>query len=209
MSLRRLRATLLVTAMSATAMAGLATAATPSKSGTATFYLRQEGCGTSATPGRLDPKKGVDDATGCGGNAGIPFDEAFHQVDGPAPEPYTSAKNGVGFKLKGSGKVVGQLAAMSWYQQPGVGGVGTVTFDVSLVAVTSKGKTIDFGSKTVSAQASPTEMVLLVPFELAVPKGVDGAVISKVILSVAQHGANLGMSAKRLDGDSWLSLPKK
>ena len=97
-----------------------------------------------------------------------------------------------------------------WSAGPAPGaGAGTVSFDVALTGVDAKGKSIDFGSTTVSGDITPGENVILVPFELTVPGTAVGAPIKSLALSVLQHGANLGFSAKHLDGDSYLVLPTK
>jgi hypothetical protein len=48
----------------------------------------------------------------------------------------------------------------------------------------------------------------MVPFTLSIPAGVHAPVRS-LVLSVFQHGTNLGFSAKHLDGDAYVVLPTK
>lgn len=191
--------------------AGVASATdAPKTSGSsATFYLRQEGCGAKAEAGRLEPKSGSDGATGCGTIGGIPFGEVEAQLGSTAADGDTFATIGKGLpiKLDASKKITGQLAAESWI---GVGvGVGSVSFDVALTGVNVAGKTIDFGTTTVSGSVKPGENVILVPFQLTVPGTAAGPPMKSFVLSVLQHGMNLGFSGKHLDGDSYLVLPTK
>jgi hypothetical protein len=202
----------LALALSATALvAGVASAAdAPKTSATSsTFYLRQEGCGTTAEAGRLEPKAGSDGATGCGTIGGLPFGEVDSQAGATAADgdKFSTVGKGLPIKLDAAKKVTGQLAAESWV---GAGaGVGTVSFDVALSAVDAAGRTIDFGSTTVSGDITPGEEVVMVPFSFAVPGTATGAPVKSITLSVLQHGQNLGFSAKHFDGDSYLVLPTK
>lgn len=194
-------------ALSSTVLAGGAALAVPKAAANeALFFLRQEGCGTSAQEGRLEPKAGADGATGCGTIGGLPFDEIVHIVDGSTPDTYSTVGKGLPIRLNAAKKVKGQLAAESWY---GAGGIGTITFDVGLVGQTVEGKSVDFGSTTVSAPASPSANVVAVPFELAVPAPGSGARMKSFTLSVVQRGLNQGMSSKYLDGESYVIFPTK
>ena len=194
----------LALALSLTAATGVAAHAekaprTSDKS--ATFFLRQEGCGAEQAPGRLEPKGGGDGATGCGTIGGLPFNE----VAG-SPKPFSTSGKGLPINLAPAGKVTGQLAAGSWYGV-GAGGVGEVAFDVALVGTDAKGEKVDFGSDTFTAMAGPGEDVVLVPFELAIPTRSSSAAIKSLTLEIVQRGANVGMSAQQLDGDSYVVLP--
>ena len=194
----------LCAALAITAATGLAAHAekaprTSDKS--ATFFLRQEGCGAEQEAGRLEPKAGGDGATGCGTIGGLPFNELMGSA-----EPFSTNGKGLPINLDASRKVTGQLAAGSWIGN-GAGGAGSVEFDVSLVGTTVSGAKVDFGSTTVSGSASPGQDVVLVPFELSVPAG--NTVVRSLVLEVLQRGANLGMSAQQLDGDSYVVLPTR
>ena len=194
----------LALALSITAATGLAAHAeraprTSDKS--ATFFLRQEGCGTTAEPGRLEPKSGGDGATGCGTIGGLPLNEVAGSAD-----TFTSTGKGLPINLAPTGKVTGQLAAGSWIGN-GAGGAGEVAFDVALVGTSATGEKIDFGSTTVTGTAMPGADVVLVPFELAIPKRSNSAAVKSLVLEVLQRGANVGMSAQQLDGDSYVVLP--
>lgn len=197
----RLALALALSIVAATGLAAHAERAPKTSAKSATFFLRQEGCGAEQTPGRLEPRGGGDGATGCGTIGGLPFNEVLG-----SPEPYTSSGKGLPINLAATGKVTGQLAAGSWVGN-GTGGVGQVTFDVSLLATDATGEEVDFGSTTVSAMAAPGEDVVLVPFELAIPKRSNSAAIKTLVLEVLQRGANVGMSAQQLDGDSYIVLP--
>jgi hypothetical protein len=188
------------------ASVALATEAPKTTTTSKTLYLAMEGCGTTAEAGRLEVKPQADGATGCGTVGGLPVDEAFYQVAGATPEDYTSTKSLVPFKIDATKKVTGQLAAGSW---TGAGGAGTVTFDVHLAGVTSKGTGVDFGDTTVSTTVTGTDAVAYVPFELAVPASAVGATLKAFTISVVQRGANIGYSAKQLSGDSYVVIPAK
>ncbi|MCU1590747.1 MAG: hypothetical protein JWP11_2003 [Frankiales bacterium] len=204
----RVRPTLALGLSAVFLFAGVASAADAPKTTakSATFFLRQEGCGTTAEAGRLEPKDGGDGATGCGTVGGLPLAEAEAQAGADGSETYASVGKGLPIKLDASKKVTGQLAAESWI---GFGaGAGSVTFDVTLVGVDTKGKSIDFGSTTVTGSITPGQNVVLVPFTLAIPGGATTPVKS-LALNVFQHGANLGFSAKHLSGDAYVVFPTK
>lgn len=204
MSLTPRLALLLALAVTGATALGASAAPAPKTSTTsATFFLRQEGCGATSEAGRLDPKRGGDSATGCGTIGGLPFAE----IAG-APEPFSTVGKGLPITLDASKKITGQLAAGSWYGA-GAGGAGQVAFDVALTGTTVSGMAIDFGSATVTGTASPGQDVVLVPFTLSVPAGAAGARVKSLTLSLLQRGANVGMSAQQLDGDSYVVLPTK
>ena len=193
-------------ALSITAATGLAAHAeraprTSDKS--ATFFLRQEGCGAEQAPGRLEPKAGSDGATGCGVIGGLPLSELFG-----SPQTYTTSGKGLPIALDSARKVTGQVAAGSWVGN-GTGGIGQVAFDISLVGTSASGEELDFGSTTVTGMASPGQDVVLVPFELTVPATANKAAVKSLVLEVLQRGANVGMSAQQLDGDSYVVLPTR
>ena len=196
----RLALCLALSVTAATGVAAHAEKAPRTSDKSATFFLRQEGCGAEQKPGRLEPKAGGDSATGCGTIGGLPLNE----VAG-TPRTYTTSGKGLPINLAPSGKVTGQLAAGSWI---GFGvGAGQVTFDVALVGTSASGETIDFGTTTVTGTATPGEDVALVPFELEIPARSSSAAVKSLELEVLQRGVNLGMSAQQLDGDSYVVLP--
>ncbi len=200
----RLAATGAVVLASVMTLSASAATAPKTSATQATFFLRMEGCGETAAPGRLEPKKGTDGATGCGTIGGLPIDEVVYQLGEGFASQFDTGKAGLPIKLSGKGTVTGQIAAESWF---GAGGVGTVDFDLALTATTSTGKKIDFGSTSVSASASPSENVVMVPFKFAVPAGNDKASLTKITLTVVMHGMNFGMSGQHYDGDSYLVMP--
>lgn len=199
----RLALCLALSITAATGVAAHAEKAPRTSAKSATFFLRQEGCGSTAEPGRLEPKAGGDGATGCGTIGGLPLDELAG-----SPEPYKSSGKGLPVNLDTTRKVTGQLAAGSWIGN-GAGGAGAVVFDVALKGTTAAGEEVDFGSTTVEGSATPGEDIVMVPFELTVP-GIKGSTVLKsLVLEVTQRGANIGMSAKQLDGDSYVVIPTR
>lgn len=177
--------------------ASSSSAATP---GTQTLYARGEGCGTTAQAGRLETSKGADGSDGCGTIGGLPLSDTL----GATPKAYSTPESYKSVVL-GSGKVVGQVAADSWTGV--VGGVGTVTIDVSLSGFTAQGDPVDIGSTTVTAAASPTTPTVKIPFELAVPAEAVGSAVSGWSLSVTLRGRNVNANAQALEGDVFATLP--
>lgn len=174
-----------------------------------TLYLAQEGCGTTAEAGRLETSAGVDGATGCGTIGGIPIEEAIAQLDGGSTlEDFTSTAKLTPFKIDATKKVTGQLAAASWVGN-GSGGLGSVQWDYALIATTTTGKTIDFGSGSMTATATPGTDVVEKSFELAIPGTAAGQTIKSLVFSYALRGANVGMSAHQYDGHSYIVIPAK
>lgn len=205
--MRLVRPVLCLALASTVASAGLALAADAPKtsSSSKTLYLAQEGCGSAAEAGRLEIKPQADGATGCGTIGGLPADEVINQLGASTPDDYTSTKTLVPFKIDASKPVTGQLAAGSWTGAPGA---GSVTFDVHLAGVTSKGTGVDFGMTTVSATAG-TGTTVFVPFTFAVPASAANKIVKAFTISVVQRGMNLGFSAKQLSGDSYVVIPAK
>lgn len=199
----RLALSLALAITAATGLAAHAEKAPKTSDKSATFFLRQEGCGAAQEPGRLEPKSGGDTATGCGTIGGLPFNELAG-----TSKPYSTTGKGLPINLDPSRKVIGQLAAGSWVGA-GAGGVGTVTFDVSLVGTSASGERLSFGETTVSGAASPGKDVVLVPFELTVPAAANKAAVKSLTLEILQRGTHLGMSAQQLDGDSYVVLPTR
>jgi hypothetical protein len=190
------------------ATAGLSSAADAPKSGATskTLYLAQEGCGTTAVAGRLEIKPQSDGADGCGTIGGVPVNEVLYQGGGDEGEDYTSTKKLLPFVVDGAKKVTGQVAAMSWV---GVGGVGVVDWDITLSGTTKAGKSVLFGSTTATTTAAGADEVVMAPFSIAVPAAAKGQTFRSFVLTVFQHGANVGYSAKKLSGDSYVVIPAK
>lgn len=207
MRLTRSALFLALAGVAASAAVALAEDAPKSSATSKTLYLAQEGCGETAEAGRLEPKAQADSADGCGTIGGVPIDEVIYQADGPAYEDYTSTSRMAPFLIDANKPVKGQIAAASWVGE-GVG-VGAVDVDVHLIGKTAAGRSVDFGEATGTASVTPGTNVVFVPFTLKVPAAAAGQKFTKFVLSVAVHGANLGMSAKKLQGDSYLVIPAK
>ena len=197
-------------ALGAVALSGsvaLAAEAPKTTTTSKTLYLAQEGCGATAEAGRLETKAGVDGATGCGTIGGVPLQEAFSQLGASELEDFTSTTSLKPFKVDQSKKVTGQVAAGSWV---GEGGVGQVAWDIALTAVTSSGKTVDFGTQTVTATVSnPATPVVTAPFEFATPADAKGQTFKSITFSYVLHGANAGYSAAQYDGQFYVVIPAK
>jgi hypothetical protein len=181
--------------------------ATVTTQGSKTLYLSQVGCGTTAQDGTLETSAQTDTADGCGTIGGLPVNEVNYQIGGTGDDYTSTGKLGtvMGSNAK---KVTGEIAVGSWVGAP-AGGVGNVDIDVTLVALTTAGKTIDFGATTATAKAGQTTPTVSVPFSLAVPAAANGATLKSFTLNVFVHGANLGMSAKKLSGSSFVIIPTK
>lgn len=180
------------------AAAASASAATP---GTQTLFARQEGCGATAEAGRLDTSKGTaDGADGCGTLGGLPLNELL----GGAPETYSTTEKYKPVVVR-AGAVKGQVAADSWTGS--VGGVGTVEVDVAMTGLTADEETVDLGTVTVRAPASPTTATVKIPFQLSVPDEADGVTVTAWSLSVSLRGQNVNANAQALEGDVFVTLP--
>lgn len=199
----RLALCLALSITAATGLAAHAEKAPKTSDKSATFFLRQEGCGAEQAPGRLEPKAGGDSATGCGTIGGLPLNELAGN-----PKAFSTKDKGMPINLDPSRKVTGQVAAGSWVGS-GTGGAGLVQWDVSLVGTSATGEKIDFGATTVSATAAPGQDVVTAPFELTVPARANSAAVKSLVLEVLQRGAHLGMSAQQLDGDAYVVLPTR
>lgn len=191
------RSTTAALLLAGAAAAASASAATP---GTQTLFARQEGCGAAAEAGRLETSKGTDGADGCGTIGGLPLGELI----GGTPESFSTTETYRPVVLR-AGVVKGQVAADSWTGF--VGGVGTVEVDVALSGLTADDETVDLGSVTVSAPASPTATTVKIPFALTVPAEADGTTVTSWSLSVTLRGRNVNANAQALEGDVFAVLP--
>lgn len=200
---RALRLAIAAASLGSLALIGHANAAAPL---TSKFYLRANGCGADQEAGRLEPKAGGDTSDGCGTIGGIPIDEVFARAESAIFDDYDTGKAGIPVKLDSTRKVTGQISVRSWTVPTGA---GQVVVDLVLTARTTAGKTIDFGTVTVSKTVAGSPSVVSLPFTFNVPSSAKGATLSHITLSVAQHGANLGYSAKSLNGTSYLVMPTR
>lgn len=198
------------------ALAGLAASASfafaadaPKSTATSrTLFMSQEGCGTTAEPGRLELKPQSDGADGCGTIGGLPIDELFHQLGADSSNEFTSTSKLPPFVMDTAKKVTGQVAAGSWIGN-GAGGLGTVEWDVTLLGTTTNGKSIDFGAVTVRATAAPGTDIARAPFTFSIPKSASGLTFKRFVATVGIRGANVGMSAQALSGETYVVLPVK
>lgn len=206
-----LRTLLAVTvAVTGAGLAHGASAATAPKSSptSTTLFLRQDGCGTTQGAGRLETTAGGDSSNGCGTIGGLPIEEVFYQAGAGTSTAFTSVAKGFPLVLDAARPITGQVTSRAWVGR-GTGGVGNCAWDISLIGSTTAGKTIDFGSTKVTTAAAPTQGYCQNSWSLAVPAAANGVAISRLTLSLDSHGANIGMSAQGLNGDSYLVLPTK
>lgn len=200
---RALRLAIAAASLGSLALISQANAAAPL---TSKFYLRANGCGATQEAGRLDPKSGADTSDGCGTIGGLPVDEAIARAEGAVFDDYDTGKAGIPVKLDSTRKVTGQISVASWF---GAGGAGEIAVDLVLTARTTAGKTIDFGTVTVTKTTASADAVVSFPFTFNVPASGKNATLSHITLSVAQRGANIGYSGKSLNGTSYLVMPTR
>ncbi|MFP5219181.1 MAG: hypothetical protein ACLGIG_05510 [Actinomycetes bacterium] len=177
------------------------------------FFLRANGCGTTAEAGRLSVESGApeqDTTDGCGVIGGLPLDEAIYQLDGAATMEDFSTVDGVPLTLDAARDVSGVIATQSWTGV--VGGVGEVVVELEMYAttvdpVTNKMKSVVLGSGSFSTQALPTATVYEVPFTFDVADALQGVELRSIVLSVGVHGANWNASAAKYNGSSFVDVP--
>lgn len=174
------------------------------------LYPYQDGCGNDAGPGRLLPTvRGY--TRGCSGdvpvpNGGLPAREALSLAGQDTAIRYLSNPGKALVLLDRSRAVTGQVAAESWYYPFADAGLGEVTWDLRLRGITPAGGTVDLGSTTVTATVLPGEEAVSAPYRIVLASAARTA-FRQVRLDVVQRGLNVGMSARRLGDDTWVTLP--
>lgn len=182
----------------------------PSHPGATRYYLHSNGCG-AANPASyfLDTTttgKG-DNGDGCGVIGGLPVDEVFYQLGVASSHGFatTGGEPTLPLILDGTRAITGTIGTQSW--TGGVGGVGTVTADISVTGLDSKGNVVQLGSTQASTSATPTSTAYSIPFSVPATPGNDGAVLTQVSISVALHGLNENAGAAAYKGASLLTIP--
>lgn len=203
---------LLSVAAAATGLLAASSALAVPVEDTTTFFLRANGCGTTAEAGRLSTESGAPDqdtTDGCGVIGGLPLDEAIYQVDGAAAMEDFSTVDGVPLVVDAARDISGVIATQSWTGV--VGGVGDVVVDIEMFATTigsnGKPKSVVLGSGSFTTQALPTGTVYEVPFTFDVADALQGAELRSIVLSVGVHGANWNATAAKYNGSSFVDVP--
>ena len=167
-----------------TAVAGTASFATPT-AGSTRFYLRRDGCGTSADNPHLSVTNGTDGGDGCGlvltivGVGGTADQGAF--VDYPSTD-------GMPLTLDASRPVTGTIDLQSFgITDPYAAGVGMVTVSVSLEAL-YQGNGVTVGSDSENVLITPTQTEYPVAFTIHPTGTLDQADLSGLDLRVHVEG---------------------
>lgn len=170
------------------------------------FFLRMEGCGATAEPGRLSTESGTDSADGCGVIGGLPVNELFHQAGVDFPDSYTT-ENGVPLTVDAAQDADGVIAVQSWTGL--VGGVGEVVVDVTLDGIDkATNKFVILGSASATVLATPgLNTQVDVPFSIDIPDTAQAKELKSLTLTVNTRGANLNASAYKFEGASKITIP--
>jgi hypothetical protein len=178
------------------AVAGNASFAATS-AGTTEFFLRRDGCGTSADNPHMSVTSGTDAGDGCG-----LIIDAVGPVGDVAPQAsFTDypASDGMPLPYDGTQPITGQIS-LSGAQ------VGLAEVDVDLQALVH-GQAVDIGSGSGSAILDPTGSSTPVPFTIQPNAGLDGSDLQALDLRVTTHGPNVYSGFVALSGASWLKVP--
>lgn len=166
-------------------------------SGTTQFFLRRDGCGTSADNPHMSVTSGTDAGDGCG----LVID-AVGPVGDVAPQAsFTDypASDGMPLPYDGTQPINGQIS-LSGAQ------VGLAEVDVDLQALVG-GNAVDIGSATGTAILDPTGSSTPVPFTIQPNAALDGSDIQALDLRVTTHGPNVYSGFVALSGASWVKVP--
>jgi hypothetical protein len=170
---------------------------TATSAGTTEFFLRRDGCGTSADNPHMSVTSGTDAGDGCG-----LIIDAVGPVGDVAPQAsFTDypASDGMPLPYDGTQPITGQIS-LSGAQ------VGLAEVDVDLQALIH-GQAVDIGSGSGSAILDPTGSSTPVPFTIQPNAGLDGSDLQALDLRVTTHGPNVYSGFVALSGASWLKVP--
>jgi len=165
--------------------------------GTTQFFLRRDGCGTSADNPHMSVTSGTDAGDGCG-----LIIDAVGPVGDVAPQAsFTDypASDGMPLAYDGTQPINGQIS-LSGAQ------VGLAEVDVDLQALVG-GNAVDIGSATGTAILDPTGSSTPVPFTIQPNAALDGSDIQALDLRVTTHGPNVYSGFVALSGASWVKVP--
>lgn len=178
------------------AVAGNASFADTS-AGTTQFFLRRDGCGTSAD----NPHLSVTSSTDAGDGCGLIIDQVGLVGDVAPQASFTDypAVDGMPLAYDGTQPINGQVSLTGAQ-------VGLAEVDVDVQALVG-GNAVDIGSATGSAILDPTGNSTPVPFTIAPNLTLDGSDIQALDLRVTIHGPNVYSGFVALSGASWLNVP--
>lgn len=165
--------------------------------GTTEFFLRRDGCGTSADNPHLSITSGTDAGDGCG----LIIDQVGLVGDVAPQASFTDypAVDGTPLAYDGTQPINGQVSLTGAQ-------VGLAEVDVDVQALVG-GNAVDIGSATGSAILDPTGASTPVPFTIAPNPALDGSDIQALDLRVTIHGPNVYSGFVALSGASWLNMP--
>lgn len=165
--------------------------------GTTQFFLRRDGCGTSADNPHLSVTSGTDAGDGCG----LIIDQVGLVGDVAPQASFTDypAVDGMPLAYDGTQPIDGQVSLTGAQ-------VGLAEVDVDVQALVG-GNAVDIGSATGSAVLDPTGNSTPVPFTIAPNLALDGSDIQALDLRVTIHGPNVYSGFVALSGASWLNMP--
>ena len=165
--------------------------------GTTQFFLRRDGCGTSADNPHLSVTSGTDAGDGCG----LIIDQVGVVGDVAPQASFTDypAVDGMPLAYDGTQPIDGQVSLTGAQ-------VGLAEVDVDVQALVG-GNAVDIGSATGSAILDPTGASTPVPFTIAPNLALDGSDIQALDLRVTIHGPNVYSGFVALSGASWLNMP--
>ena len=168
-----------------------------SSAGTTQFFLRRDGCGTSADNPHLSITSGTDAGDGCG----LIIDQVGLVGDVAPQASFTDypAVDGMPLAYDGTQPINGQISLTGAQ-------VGVAEVDVDLQALVG-GNAVDIGSATGSAILDPTGNSTPVPFTIAPNASLTGSDIQALDLRVTIHGPNVYSGFVALSGASWVNLP--
>jgi hypothetical protein len=166
-------------------------------SGSTEFFLRRDGCGTSADNPHMSVTSGTDAGDGCG-----LIIDAVGPVGDVAPQAsFTDypAVDGMPLSYDGTQPINGQISLTGAQ-------VGIAEVDVDLQALVG-GNAVDIGSTTASALLDPTGNSTPVPFTIPGNVSLNGSDIQALDLRVTTHGPNVYSGFVALSGASWVNIP--
>src|SRR6185437_12562521 len=164
---------------------------------TTQFFLRRDGCGTSADNPHMSITSGTDAGDGCG----LIIDQVGVVGDLAPQASFTDypAVDGMPLAYNGTQPINGQVSLTGAQ-------VGLAEVDVDLQALVG-GNAVDLGSATGSALLDPTGNSTPVPFTITPNASLDGSDIQALDLRVTIHGPNVYSGFVALSGASYLDVP--